>query len=192
MSLLNVFIVSNSKTRMKDFDILWYAMRVPYSREILFKKHLDSMKVENFIPMCYQLVEKNGVKSKQLVPVIHNLIFVRSSKIILDSIKSDIEYKIPSRYIMDKSIRKPLTVPDNQMENFISIAKTYDEGLIYLPASETKLKKGDKVRIIEGALAGIEGEFLRIKGDRRVIVSIDGLMSIATAFISPHMIERIE
>lgn len=177
---------------MKDLNILWYAMRVPYSREVSFKNHLDSMEIENFIPMHYQLIEKNGMKSKLLVPAIHNLIFVRSSKNILDDIKSNIEGKIPSRYIIDKSIKKPLIVPDNQMSDFIAIAKTYDEQIVYLSPSETQLRKGDKVRITKGALAGVEGEFIRIKGDRRVVVSINGLMSIATAFIAPHMLEKIE
>lgn len=177
---------------MKEFNILWYAMRVPYSRELLFKEHLDSIAIENFVPMHYQIIEKNGTRARKLVPVIHNLIFVKSSKSVIDEIKSRVEYKIPSRYIMDKGERKPLTVPDRQMENFIAVAKAYDDNMVYLNPIETKLKKGDRVRIIEGPLAGVEGEFLRIKGDRRVLVSIDGLLSIATAFIAPHMLEIIE
>lgn len=177
---------------MRNPDLLWYAMRVPYSREILFKKHLDSIKIENFVPMHYQFIEKNGTRSKQLVPVIHNLIFVRSCRTILDDIKSNIESKIPSRYIMDKSVHQPLIVPDNQMNDFITVAKTYDQGLLYLDPATAKFKKGDRVRIIQGCMAGVEGEFVRIKGDRRVVVSIDGLMSIATAFIPPQMLEKIK
>ena len=61
-------------------DIAWYVLRVTYGREIPFKKYLDDNQIENFIPMQYQMIEKNGKKSKKLLPVIHNLIFVKTSK----------------------------------------------------------------------------------------------------------------
>ncbi|MFV0468110.1 MAG: UpxY family transcription antiterminator [Dysgonomonas sp.] len=177
---------------MKRTDILWFAMRVPYSREMKFKEHLDSLCIENFIPMHYEFVLRDGIKTRKLVPVIHNLVFVRTSRTILDSMKSDLEMRLPVRYIMNKSQREPLTVPENQMRDFITIASTLDDQLIYLDAGEVSLKKGDKVRITDGAFSGIEGKFVRIGGDRRVVVSIDGLMAIATAFIPISLLEKIE
>ena len=54
------------------------------------------------------------------------------------------------------------------------------------------LKKGDKVRITGGIFSGVEGVFVRVKGDRRVVVSIQGIMAVATAFIHPSLIEKIE
>lgn len=157
-----------------------------------FKAHLDSCNIENFIPMQYKLVLKNGKKSKKLVPAIHNLVFVRSSRAVIDEIKSSVESRLPARYMMNKSKGEPLIVPDNQMEHFIAIASTHHEDIVFLDPTELKLRKGDKVRIIEGPLAGVEGEFLRIRGDRRVVVSVNGLMAVATAFIAPYMLQKIE
>lgn len=42
-----------------------------------------------------------------------------------------------------------------------------------------------------GFSEGVEGEFVRVKGDRRVVVSIQGVMAIATAFIHPSLIEPV-
>ncbi len=167
-------------------------MRIPYNREMLFKSHLDTIEIENFIPMHYKYVEKKGQKIRVLVPVINNLVFVKTSRAVLNKVKTDVELRIPVRYMMDRIKNEPMIVPDSQMNNFLSVAKTCDDQLIYLDPAEVLFRRGDKVRITEGPLAGVVGEFLRIKGDRRVVVSVDGLMSVATAYIAPYQLERIE
>ena len=39
---------------------------------------------------------------------------------------------------------------------------------------------------------GCEGVFMRLKGDRRVVVSIPGVVAVATAFIHPSLIQKLE
>ena len=171
---------------------VWFAMRVTYSREMKFKEYLDRENVENFIPMQYVLRTTDERQYRKLVPVIHNIIFVRTTRSRMDEIKNDARLKIPVRYMMDRETRAPLVVSDGQMKSFIAVSGTYDEQLVYLDPTEVKMKKGDKVRIIGGLFSGVEGEFVRVKGDRRVVVVINGVMAVATAFIHPSLIERIE
>ena len=129
---------------------------------------------------------------KALVPAINNLVFVRSTKNDIDEIKKEKAGIIPIRYIIDKSTCNPIIVPETQMRNFIIVAGCLDEQLLYLDENiETVLKKGDKVRVMGGAFAGVEGVILRIKRDRRVVVSIKGLIAVATAYIQPQLIQRI-
>ena len=85
-----------------------------------------------------------------------------------------------------------IIVPEDQMKNFIAVAGSKQEPVIYLSNDEIKLKKGTKVRITRGAFEGVEGIFMRIKGDRRVVVSIPDLFSVATAFIPTEFIVPIE
>ena len=54
-----------------------------------------------------------------------------------------------------------------------------------------KLYKGDKVKITGGVFEGAEGYFMRIKGDRRVVVCINGIVAVATAFVHPSLVEKI-
>ena len=82
-------------------------------------------------------------------------------------------------------------VPDRQMSSFIAVAGAYDEQVVYLDSQVVSLREGDRVRITGGVFAGVEGVFLRVKGDRRVVVSIEGVMAVATAFVHPSLIERI-
>lgn len=169
----------------------WYPIRITYSREIALKEHLESIGIKCYIPMHYQTVGRDEHKKRKLVPIIHNLVFVYSTREQLDSLKKELEYRLPMRYIMERETRQPIIVPDKQMQDFITVADTYNEQVIYLDPGELKLKKGSRVRITEGIFCGVEGKLLRIKGDRRVVVSIEGIMAVATTFIHPSMLEVI-
>jgi transcription antitermination factor NusG len=50
----------------------------------------------------------------------------------------------------------------------------------------------DRVRVTKGEFAGIEGELIRIKGHKRVVVRMEGLFSLATSYIPKEYLERIK
>jgi transcription antitermination factor NusG len=85
-----------------------------------------------------------------------------------------------------------IVIPENQMNNFIAVAGNETEQVIYLSNDEVNLKKGVKVRITGGVFAGVEGVFMRIKGDKRLVVSIPNLFSVATAFIPSRYVQAME
>lgn len=177
---------------VKRDNFAWYAIRVTYSREMAFKEYLDVHDIENFIPMCYEDSVLGAKKSRKLVPVIHNLVFVRSTRTRIDELKLELGVRLPIRYIMDKATNIPITIPDKQMHDFIAVSGSYDEQLVYLDTVSVAMKKGDRVRVTGGIFSGVEGIFIRVKGDRRVVVSIQGVMAVATAFIHPSLIEKMD
>ena len=60
---------------------VWFPMRVTYSRELKIKAELDRLKIENFIPMTYKLLDADTERPhRELVPAINNLIFVHSTQ----------------------------------------------------------------------------------------------------------------
>jgi transcription antitermination factor NusG len=61
---------------------------------------------------------------------------------------------------------------------------------IVLPNPEN-LTGGEKVRVIGGDFAGIEGEIFRIRGHKRVVVRLEGLASVAMEYIAKENLERI-
>lgn len=176
----------------KSIDILWYPLRVTYSRELLLKKVLDTEHIENFIPMHYEYVKHGDRKVRELVPVVHNLVFVHTSLACIDRIKQSVGLSLSVRYIIDRETRCPLIVPEVQMRSFIAVSGSYEEQIVYLDPVITALQKGDRVCITGGIFGGVEGIILRVKGDRRVAVCIQGVMAVATAYIHPSLIEKIE
>jgi hypothetical protein len=43
-----------------------------------------------------------------------------------------------------------------------------------------------------GDYKGAVGEIIRVKGDRRFVVRIDGIIAVATAFIHPKYLQKLE
>jgi transcription antitermination factor NusG len=81
-------------------------------------------------------------------------------------------------------------VPDKAMENFIFMNR-HTERLIVFPDSE-KLTGGERVRVIGGEFAGIEGEIYRIKGHKRVVVRLGRDLAVAAgSYIAKENLERI-
>ena len=169
---------------------LWYALRVTYNRELKVKDDLDERGIACFVPMQYRREERNGKMVKRLVPSVHNLIFVHATPTVMKEYKATTA--MPVRYIMNRETRKPIIVPAREMDNFIKVAGTYDEELIFLNPEPGDFARGDRVRILGGLFAGAEGVFVRVKGDRRVVINVEGLVAVATTFIHPSMIEKIE
>ena len=100
----------------------WYAVRVTYSRELFFKEYLDAEGIENYIPMRYEYVVRKERRLRKLVPAVHNLVFVRSTRERMDEIKNQPGMNIPIRYIMDRETRQPIVIPDSQMRSFIAVS----------------------------------------------------------------------
>lgn len=168
---------------------LWYALRVTYNREMKVKADLDGKGIESFVPMTCRAVERDGRLVKRLVPSVHNLIFVHIEPERMRAYKQ--RTAMPVRYIMDAERRHPVTVPADQMESFIAVAGTLNEQLIYLTPKPGDFSKGDRVRILGGPFKGAVGRFVRVKGDRRVVVCINGVVAVATTFIHPSLIEKL-
>lgn len=168
----------------------WFAIRVTYNREMKVKRELDSIHIENFLPMKYRIIVRGEKKIKELVPAIHNLIFVYITPEDLKSYKATTA--LPIRYIMNRETREPIVIPEQQMQNFIAVAGNPTEQIVYLDPDVSNFKKGDKVKIIGGVFEGAEGYFMRIKGDRRVVVCINGIAAVATAFIHPSLVKKID
>lgn len=176
---------------ISNSQLNWYAVRVTYSRELAFKAYLDEEKIENFIPMRYEYVVKKGRRMRKLVPAVHNLVFIHSTRKRVDEMKNKTGMNLPIRYIMNRETHQPIIIPDEQMRSFILVAGTYDEAIIYIEPEELNLVKGTKVRITGGIFEGAIGEFVRLRHDRRLVVSIEGVMAVATTYIHSSLVEPL-
>lgn len=173
----------------------WFVLRVTYQRELAAKERLDKLGVQNFVPT--QLVRRKGASGRFFwirEAALHNYIFIHTEKTTLQTIKQN---TIPwLRYIMQTSpdgIDSPQVVPDEQMNNFIAVAGNENERVMFLDPNEIDLSKGDKVRILAGPFAGVEGVFMKIQNrhEKRVVIKIDGVTAVATASLPCVQVEKI-
>lgn len=172
--------------KLSDNELHWYVANT-CRQEKKIKQRLDSMGIENFIPFQQIARKIHGVDKLIEVPVIPNLVFIH---ITLKTCMSLIqEYAFDMRYLRDRETGNFLIVPDKQMNDFMFLL---DFSKDMVEVVNENLKKGDKVRVIKGDFAGIEGELIRVKGHKRVVVRLEGVVSLATAYIPGSFLEKIE
>ncbi|MBO5625607.1 MAG: UpxY family transcription antiterminator [Prevotella sp.] len=175
-------------------SLQWFPMRVTYNRELKVKEHLDTINVENFIPLHYEIVGKGNDRKRKLVPAVHNLIFIRSTKQQLTNLKQSVKELEPLRFIVRTNLdgnSEILRIPDKQMENFMRVASIQDDSVMFLQPGDYINKIGRRVLITEGIFAGVEGVIKRFKNNRHVVVQMEGLAAVAITYVPANYIATI-
>ena len=185
-------------TRMCGDPKVWFPMRVTYQREMKVKAELDRLGIENFVPMRYKVMERqndgDAELRRELVPAINNLIFVRSTQERVSELKQTNEVLEPLRYMMDRTASLEhaiMTVADREMENFMRVASRTDDSVMFLDNETVVGKEGKRVEIMGGAFEGVTGVIRRVKRCKRVVVEIEGVASVAIAWVPAGMLREI-
>lgn len=174
---------------------VWYAMKASYGKSVKAKEVLDSMSIDNYIPMCHKEVIINRRKRIVEVPVISGLIFIKADLQQLESAKRNIQFlhNMLTKNPESSEILNPIIVPEREMNQFMNIVKS-QSSVKYVDTEVNPLVKGSRVRIIAGEFEGYEGVLMKIKGarSRKVIVNISGIVAIELDAIDAEMIEEIK
>lgn len=147
---------------------------------------------EVFTPMHWKLIsKKGGGKSRVKVPVIYDLLFVRSHRENLDP---EIQKTETLQYRFVKGCGgNPLVVPASDMQRFMYAVSNSESVKYYSPSEVTSAMKGKRVHIVGGALNGYDGLLLSVRGSKvkRLIVEIPNLIT-AGIEVEPEYISIIE
>ncbi len=152
----------------------WYAIKVFQNKTAPLESLFKTDNVRYFIPSS----------------VISSLAFVRESESYITELQ-ETQYRSLWFY-KDKGSKKPTPIPDREMEMFIFVATAGSKGLLFLGDDRLEYHIGNRVRVKDGPFKGAEGHIKRIKKDRRLVVSIHGVVAIATTYIHPDLLEIIE
>lgn len=174
-------------------------MRITYGRDermLRFKQQLDDEGIENFLPLRYRYEKTDSWDvTKALVPAIHGLIFVYSTREKLTELKMTRREFEPMHYMTNRlsgsSEDSVLIVPTPQMQNFMRVASVHDDRIVYLENLDFVAKPGKKVRITDGDFKGVEGVIKRIKKNQCVVVQIEGVAAVALTFVPSAWLEEI-
>ncbi len=175
---------------MAEKKTYWYPLRVFFGRADAVIKALDEEDLERFYPS--RLVEKPSPDGFRFVeePLVRSLMFVRTDPETLRQLRAKFNGTISPYH--DRVSNGPLVVPDRQMDMFRELCRLRESGLEYLGEDLPKYHTGDRVRVTEGIFKGFEGHIKRIRHDRKLIVTIEGVAAFATRFIPPSCLQKIE
>ena len=199
---------------MEESRLNWYALKVFYNKVFEIEALLTDMGMDTYIPVRQvqlkgedhmraarrlatpddrrhdnQFVQAGPVIFKR-IPVVSSLLFVHAPKERLSEVADCVDGK---GFVYKTADRKTeAIIPDKQMAMFQMVCSSGAEGLEFFSDEDlTRYKAGDKVRVLEGPLKGAEGYIKRIRKDRRLLVSIEGFIAVATSFIPPQFLEKV-
>lgn len=148
-------------------DRKWYVAYVRLFHERKTAEKLAVMGIESFVPVREEIHQWSQRKKKVMRVLIPQMIFIhatpkeRMEALTLASI---------SHYMVLRGEHTPAVIPDEQMKRFMFMVD-YSEETIEMFLSP--LEPGQTVKVIKGALAGLEGELIEVEGKSKVVVRLD-------------------
>ena len=160
----------------------WFALKVFYNKVFDVEARLQQYLVETYVPCETVLVEHKGVKKKIRKPAIASLLFFRSTE----------RHALELQRLFDGRVMLYTTISEQEMNVFMLVSSSGQQGLDYLGDDKVEYHTGEHVRVIDGPFKGAEGYIRRIKGDRRLVVSVQGVCAVATSYIPRCFLQKVE
>lgn len=178
----------------------WYALRATYGRE---KKAYDYIVTNGgtaFYPTRTTVKIIDGKRKTIEESYLPNILFAYGTEEELkrfarnkeDQNISFLRFYCRHIHVGNKMVHEPLIVPDEQMESFRIICQADADNIVVSTDKIEKFQKGQVVRIIEGKFKGVVGTVARYQGQQRVGIVIDGLLTLATAYVPTTFLKRID
>lgn len=175
----------------------WYALRVTYGREKKAYDYLVGKHVEAYYPIIKTVKEVDGKRKTVEESRLPNIFFARGTEEEIKSFVYD-NVNLPHlrfyyRHFHEgaRLVKEPLIVPDNQIESLKIICASEATDIIIVPPEIQKFQAGQTVRVIDGVFTGVIGKVARYHGQQRVAIIIDGLLTIASAYVPSAFLEQV-
>ncbi len=150
----------------QDLTYHWYAIYTKPRTEKKALIELEEKGIETYLPIFKTLRQWSDRKKWVEEPLFKSYIFVKvSEKEYYDAI--NIFHTV--RYITFEG--KAVPIPQQQIEA-IKVYITQEENL---NIDMSSYKSGQAVRIIEGPMKGLQGTLVRVTGQNKVRIEIDGV-----------------
>ena len=163
-------------------ELHWFVFYTKPKAEFQVQNELSSMGYEVFLPLTKKMtVWKN--RQRKLTPhvLFPNYIFVRTSPCNLYSIVNIHGIK----YFISCS-EKPSVIPDKDIEVIRTMINLNTDIIV-----ETDFENGEKVRVVNGQLAGYDGIIERRNGKSRFGIQIEALNKTILADITSFDLEKL-
>ena len=197
MSTRSVHILSKSKVQKEEEFPHWYALRTTYGREKKAYDYMTAKGITAFYPTTDTVKLIKGKRKVVTESRLPNIFFAYGTEEKLKSFVYDnvnlpfLRFYYRHVHIGRRIEKIPLIVPDYQMESLKIICASEAEDIILVPSDVEKFKTGQTVRVIEGVFKGAIGKVVRFQGQQRIGIVIDGLMTVASAYVPSAFLENI-
>lgn len=160
----------------------WLAAYVKMHHEKRVRERLSELGIENFLPVQTEVRQWSDRKKRVEQVLIPMMIFVH---VDTEEQRTVLTHPSVLRYLVLRGEHAPTEIPEEQMNRFRFMLDFSDQPVSFNTAG---LQPGEKVKVIKGPLAGLEGEFVTVGGKSNVIVRISHL-GCAVVEVNASMVE---
>lgn len=146
------------------------------------EERLSQRNFRYFIPKKTALRRVGRSERLTMVPAVPPYVFIYAAYDELDAFQKPLRLLLYSKTLHPVDGHTTITVGEHEMDDFIRVATQNEQRVRIHQADELDLRQGARVRICGGVLNGVEGVMMRLQGvrDRRLVVSVPGIMSVST------------
>ena len=130
-------------------------------------------------------------QKEQIKPAISSLIFVRCTEEKVWDLQKALYGRVMLYTHTSNGSKKASPVDEEEMRVFMLVTSVEDERLQYLDVDSINYKEGQRVRVLDGPYKDCVGYIKRIKGNRRLLVAVEGIALVATSYIPSVFLEKI-
>ena len=138
----------------KEDKVCWFATITRSGQWKKIDRRLGELGVEHYIPYSYR-----------------TMVFLHTTKPTALTLVNSGEVK--GRFLIDHNTRTLLEVPEKQMDDFMRILDLSPDAECL---TNVPLVKGDRVKVVKGALSGVEGNIVEEHGSLYLVVSVLSLL----------------
>ena len=155
------------EVNFQEFDKCWFALQVRSRYERVTSAILRDKGYEEFVPMSWVTREWSDRRKKIEIPLFPGYVFCRFDISVLAPILSTV-----GAIRLLGNGKEAISISNEEIENIQAVMRSGQ-----LATAHTYLKLGQRVRINEGPLSGIEGILINVQNNRRLVLSIDLIQS---------------
>nr|WP_296051303.1 UpxY family transcription antiterminator [uncultured Prevotella sp.] len=199
VSTKNALSTTKKSSNNQNEPQFWYALRTTYGREKKAYDYMTAKGITAFLPTVNTIRMINGKRKSVTESRLPNIFFAYGTE---EEIKAYVYDNVNLPFLRfyyrhkheGKKIEKtPMIVPNSQIDSLKIICEAEAEADDVLVATQKiqQFEKGQLVRIIDGIFKGVVGRVARYKGQQRVAVMVDELMTICTAYVPNVYLEKV-
>ena len=196
VSTRNAHITSKPKAQKEEEIPHWYALRTTYGREKKAYDYMTAKGITAFYPTTEVVKLIKGKRKIVTESRLPNIFFAYGTEEQLKTFVYDnvnlpfLRFYYRHEHVGSRAIKTPLIVPKYQMESLKIICEAEASDIIVSLSSVPNFQTGQMVRVVDGAFKGVIGRVKRWQGQQRVGIVIDGLLTVATAYVPSVFLEK--
>jgi transcription antitermination factor NusG len=179
-----VFRSGGGEGKPRSTDMRWFAVRTKSRQEKVAASMLEALDIAHYLPLKAEMRQWSDRLQKVTLPLFAGYVFVRIN--LQKECKLSV-LKVPGIVGFVGNSAGPLPIPEDQMNGVRTVLESGAEYSVH-----PLLEEGDWVRVVRGALAGVEGRLIRTNSSSRLVISIEMIYKTLSVSVARQDVEPVD